>query len=252
MKDSADKEVHVRRFSVYRIIEHWLVAALFAVLVATGLSQKFYDLELSQWFVMTLGGIDAVRLSHRVAGTAFACLMIQHVLVAFCGVMLRRWQPSILIGKKDFTDALDNLKYYFGVTNRPARCDRYDYKQKFEYWGILTGGLIMLVTGLILWLPTLAARYLPGSVIPAAKALHTSVAMMIFLITALWHVYNSIFSPDVFPVDTAMFTGRISVDRMIREHPLEFERLYGFSLEDGELEVIRNDIKHGRRQETES
>ncbi len=252
MKDTAYKHIYVRRFSVYRIIEHWLVAALFAVLVATGLSQKFYGYGLSQWFVMTFGGIDALRLAHRVAGTMFACLMAQHLIVASGGVMLKKWPPSILTGRKDLTDALDNLKYYFGMTNRPARCDRYDYKQKFEYWGIVTGGLIMIATGLILWFPVFVAGYLPGSVIPAAKALHTNVAMMIFLITALWHVYNSIFSPDVFPVDTAMFTGRISAERMMREHPLEFERLYGFSLEDGELEVVINDIRHGRRREIRS
>ncbi len=192
------------------------------------------------------------RIIHRIAGTMFACLAAQHIVAASCGVMLKKWPSSILTGRKDFADAMDNLKYYFGMTNRPARCDRYDYKQKVEYWGILAGGLIMIATGLTLWFPTFVAAYMPGSVIPAAKALHTNVAMMIFLITALWHVYNSIFSPDVFPVDTAMFTGKISVDRMMKEHPIEFERLYGFSLEDGELEVIRNDIRHGKRRETGS
>lgn len=246
MKDKRERDIYVKRFSAYRIIEHWLVAALFVLLVATGLSQKFYWFELSQWFVMTLGGIDAVRLLHRIAGTMFAFVMTEHIIVGSYGVMRKKWPPSILAGRRDLMDAVDNFKYYFGMTNRPARCDRYDYKQKFEYWGILTGGLIMVATGLTLWFPVLVAEYLPGAVIPAAKALHTNVAMMIFLITALWHIYNSIFSPDVFPVDTSIFTGRISVDRMMREHPIEFERLYGFSLEDGELEVIRNDIRHGR------
>jgi formate dehydrogenase subunit gamma len=250
MKDGIDRDLYVKRFSIYRIIEHWLVAVLFAILVTTGLSQKFYESGFSQWFVISLGGIDVVRIVHRAAGAVFGCLLLQHIIVASCGVILKKWQPSILIGKKDFTDLIDNLKYYFGVTNVPARCDRYDYKQKFEYWGIFAGGLIMITTGLTLWFPTTAARYLPGSVIPAAKALHSNVAMMIFLITALWHVYNSIFSPDVFPIDMVMFTGRISTDRMMREHPLEFERFYGCSLEDGELGAVKDKIREERRQET--
>ncbi len=227
MKHCSENKVYVRRFSPYRIVEHWLVAAVFIVLVSTGLSQKFHAMDISQWFVMTFGGIDRVRIYHRVAGILFSCFAAQHIFVAFWGVLGRRWEPSILITPKDFVDAVENLRYYFGLANNPARCGRYDYKQKFEYWGILAGGLVMIATGLTLWFPALTARFLPGSIIPAAKALHTNVAMMIFLIVALWHVYNAIFSPEVFPIDAAMFTGQISKERMIREHPLEYEAKFG-------------------------
>ncbi len=231
MKNGVDNKVYVRRFSLYRIIEHWVVAAVFIALVTTGLSQRFYTFDISQWFVITLGGIDSVRLIHRVNGFLLVCLTIQHVAVAFWGVLLRKWTPAILITSSDFSDAVDNLKYYFGLTNQPAMCGRYDYKQKFEYWGILAGGLVMIMTGLTLWFPVFFARILPGSIIPAAKALHTNVAMMIFLIIALWHIYNAIFSPEVFPMDTVMFTGKISKARLMREHPLEYEQIFGVSAE---------------------
>lgn len=251
MKDTTTGNEYVKRFSLYRIIEHWLAAAVFTALVATGLSQKFYGFALSQWFVINLGGIDMVRLVHRVNGVVFICLIAQHVLVASYGVLFRKWRPSMLISKNDFTDAVDNLKYYFGRINRPARCDRYDYKQKFEYWGILAGGLIMIGTGLTLWFPIYVAQILPGSIIPAAKALHTNVAMMIFLIIAIWHIYNSIFSPEVFPLDTVIFTGKISLDRMMREHPIEFERLFGVSLDETKHEIVsRNNLRQERQQES--
>ena len=251
MRETEAENRYVQRFSLYRIIEHWLVAVVFVVLVATGLSQKFYSFELSQWFVITLGGIDAVRLAHRISGVFFALLIAQHVIVASYGVLFRKWRPSILVNKKDFKDAIDNLKYYFGLTNQPARCDRYDYKQKFEYWGILAGGLIMIVTGLTLWFPIVVARFLPGSIIPAAKALHSSVAMMIFLIVAIWHIYNSIFSPEVFPLDTVIFTGKIPRDRMRREHPEEYERLFGVPPEEREHEMLSaGDLEEGSRQES--
>lgn len=250
MKEGTTGISHVKRFSLYRIIEHWLTAAVFVVLVVTGLSQKFYTFNLSQWFVMSLGGIDNIRLVHRVCGMIFVCLVTQHVLIAFFGVIGKKWLPSMLITRKDFTDAVDNLKYYFGLTNSQARCGRYDYKQKFEYWGILAGGLIMVATGLTLWFPSFVAGFLPGSIIPAAKALHTNVAMMIFLIIALWHIYNSIFSPEVFPLDLAIITGRISLDRMMREHPIEFERLFGVSIGEGENGVAAPQMREERRQES--
>ena len=68
-----------------------------------------------------------------------------------------------------------------------------------------------------------------GEFIPAAKALHTNEALLAFLVIVIWHIYNAIFSPEVFPVDTVMFTGRISKERMMHEHPIEYERLFGVS-----------------------
>ncbi len=222
----------IKRFGPYRIVEHQAAMVTFAVLVITGLSQKFHEFGLSQWVIINLGGIDIVRLIHRYTGIVFGILTIIHITIASIGIIFRRWPASMVINKKDFTDAIDNLKYYFGITDRPAQCDRYDYKQKFEYWGVVIGGLLMIVTGLILWFPTDVVKYFPGEFIPAAKAAHTNEALLAFLVIIVWHLYNSVFSPEVFPLDTSIFTGKISVGRMKHEHPLEYERLTGESLED--------------------
>lgn len=219
--------VYIKRFGVLRIIEHWINAILFAILVITGLSQKFYNLEISHWIIVKLGGINMTRLIHRYTGLLFSLLVFQHIVVASFGVVFRRWPASIIITKKDFTDAITNLKYYFGFTDHPALCDRYDYRQKFEYWGVILGGLIMIVTGFILWYPTIFAKYLPGQIIPAAKAAHTNEALLAFLVIVTWHIYNSVFSPEVFPIDTCIFTGYISRERMLHEHPLELARIEG-------------------------
>lgn len=217
----------IKRFSLFRIFEHQANMIIFGVLVITGLSQKFHEYSLSQWLIISLGGVDTVRVIHRYSGLFFALLTLTHIMVASAGVIFRRWQATMVINKKDFTDAIENLRYYFGITDRPAQCDRYDYKQKFEYWGVVVGGLLMIVTGFILWFPTVIVRLLPGEFIPAAKAAHTNEALLAFLVIVTWHLYNAIFSPEVFPLDTSIFTGKISEERMKHEHPLEFERLTG-------------------------
>jgi formate dehydrogenase gamma subunit len=219
----------IRRFSNYRIIEHQLNMTAFAILVITGLSQKFHGYNLSQWIIINLGGVDAVRLIHRYAGVCFTVLTIGHIIIASAGVVFWKWPASMVVNRKDFTDAIENIRYYFGTTDHPARCDRYDYKQKFEYWGVVVGGLLMIATGLILWFPAGVVKYLPGELIPAAKAAHTNEALLAFLVIIVWHLYNAIFSPEVFPLDTAIFTGKISVSRMKHEHPLEYERITGES-----------------------
>ena len=226
---TANRE-YIKRFGPARLIEHWLNAGTFIMLVITGLAQKFHGYGISQWIIMTFGGIDTTRLVHRYCGVALTILTFQHILVASFGILFKKWQPSMVIHLKDFRDAIDNIRYYLGLSEQPARCDRYDYKQKFEYWGVVVGGMLMAATGLALWFPTMVTRLLPGQLIPVSKALHSNEALLAFLVIVTWHIYNAIFSPEVLPLDTVIFTGKISRERMIHEHPLEYERMFGVKL----------------------
>jgi len=229
----SNNDEYIVRFGIFRRIEHHLNAIVFFILVVTGLAQRYYESTWADWVIRTLGGIDSTRLVHRYSGLLMGLLVLQHIAIAFHGLMFRNWRPSIVINKNDFQHALTNLKYYFGFIDHPARCDRYDYKQKFEYWGVVLGGILMTVTGLILWFPVQFFNllpFLPGQVIPAAKVTHSNEAMLAFLVIVIWHIYNAVFSPEVFPLDTTIFTGRISKTRMKHEHPLEYERITGESL----------------------
>ncbi len=169
-----EENTRIRRFGTYRIIEHYFIMITFSILVLTGLSQKFHEFELSHWIIIKLGGIDMARFIHRCTGLVLTVATVQHIAVASIGLVFRKWPASMVINMKDFTDAIDNIKYYFGVTNSPALCDRYDYKQKFEYWGVVVGGVLMIFTGIILWFPTLVASYLPGELRQRTPMRHCS------------------------------------------------------------------------------
>lgn len=227
------KQAHIQRFSAFRCVEHHLGALLFFLLALTGLAQKFHDSSWAIAVIQALGGIDTSRLVHRSAGVLFALLVVQHLVVASFGVLFKNWRPSMVINKKDFQDAYTNLRYYFGMCEHPARCDRYDYKQKFEYWGVVLGGGLMVATGFVLWFPTELFHwfpFMPGQIIPAAKAAHTNEAVLAFLVIVIWHIYNAVFSPEVFPLDTTIFSRRITTERMVHEHPLEYARRTGEKL----------------------
>ncbi len=111
-------------------------------------------------------------------------------------------------------------------------CDRYNYRQKFDYWSVLISSIIIIITGLILWFPIFFTKFLPGEIIPAAHVMHTNQGMVVFIIIAVWHIYNSVFSPDVFPIDTVIFTGYIPRVRMIQEHPIELSIIEDRDIED--------------------
>jgi formate dehydrogenase subunit gamma len=222
-----ESDMYVLRFSWWARLQHAAVILLFGMLLLTGMPQKWPYLELSRRIIEHLGGIFAVRWLHRAAGVAFCGLLLAHLVVAIGGALSRRIQPSMLLARKDFRDALDFLRYCTGYAEEPPRFGRFDYRQKFEYWGMVFGGVVMAVTGFILYFPIAVSRLLPAELIPAAKAMHSYEALLAFLIVLVWHLFAVILSPEVFPIDTTIFTGRIRKDRLRHEHPLEYEDLFG-------------------------
>jgi formate dehydrogenase gamma subunit len=223
----APAEGSVVRFSRWARLQHAAVIVLFGALLLTGLPQKWPYAEASRFIIDHLGGIFAIRWLHRAAGFAFSLLLVVHVTIAVVGLLTRRIPPSMLLSRKDFRDAIDFLRYCTGYTHEPPRFGRYDYRQKFEYWGMVFGGVVMAVTGFVLYAPIAVSRVLPAELIPAAKIMHSYEALLAFLIVLVWHLFAVILSPEVFPLDTTIFTGRISTQRLRHEHPLEYEEIFG-------------------------
>ena len=216
----------VVRFGARDRIEHLLVIVIFFLLALTGLPQKFHEAALSKFIVDALGGIAQVRYLHRTAGVIFAVMTLVHLVTVLAGVVTGRSSLAMVPGAKDFRDAVTTLRYYLRISDERAQFDRFDYKEKFEYWGIVFGGLIMITTGFALLYPIEATRLLPGQLIPAAKVAHGNEGLMAFLVVILWHIYNVVFAPEVFPGSKTIFTGKISRERMRHEHPLEYARMF--------------------------
>lgn len=221
------KHRYFTRFSARQRAEHFIIMVLFLILALTGFPQKFFDAGWAQWLILHLGGIDRVRWIHRTSGIFFAVGATLHLGIVLSLAMMKRIQLNMIPTKKDFRDAIVTLRYYLGLSEQQAEFDRYDYRQKFEYWGLVLGGIVMIMTGFILYFPTFFARLLPGQVIPAAKVAHSNEGLMAFLVVIIWHVYNAHMNPDVFPFDASIFTGKVSEERMQMEHPLEYARLVG-------------------------
>jgi len=228
---------YIVRFSVRQRVEHAAVMTLFLVLAITGFPQKFYDAGWAAAFVDLIGGIGRLRWIHRAAGIVFAVLSVGHLAALVFETATGRVAMSMIPTRKDFIDVIQQLRYYLRLSETHARFDRFDYREKFEYWGLVFGGLIMVTTGFVLYFPIALTRYLPGELIPVAKVAHSNEGLMAFLVVIIWHIYNAHFAPDIFPFNKTIFTGRISIEHLKKEHPLEYERLFPDAA--GETEVRR-------------
>lgn len=221
-----DAVEYVVRFSPWARFQHAAIIVLFTLLLVTGMPQKWPESAVSLWVVDHLGGIFATRWLHRAVGVVFTVLVFAHLAVAITGVLSRRMKPTMLLGKGDFKDAIDNLRYYAGYSTTAPKFGRYDYRQKFEYWGLIFGSLVMVVTGFILYFPIAVSRALPAELIPAAKVMHSYEALFAFLIVLVWHIAGAHLAPEAFPIDTSIFTGKIRKEKLRHEHALEYEELF--------------------------
>lgn len=215
------------RFSLSQRIEHLMTMISFSVLAITGIPQKYHDASWAQWIIINLGGIDSTRFIHRFFAYLFAISAIYHLGYVSYRVLLRRARPTMIPTLKDARDAVTMLRYSLGIGAEPPKFDRFDYRQKFEYWGLVFGGIIMGFTGVVLMYPMWVTQLLPGQVVAAAKEFHTNEALLALLTITIWHLYGAHFGPGRFPIDTSIFTGRISRKRMEEEHSLELERFEG-------------------------
>ncbi len=222
----------VVRFTPWARFQHAAVILLFGLLLLTGLPQEWPYAGASVWLIDHLGGVFAVRWLHRAAGIGFACLVAAHLIVVITGIVSGRIRPSMLLTGRDFQDAIDNLKYCMGRIDTPPKFGRFDYRQKFEYWGLIFGSLIMVATGFILYFPIVISRLLPAELIPAAKVMHSYEALFALLIVLVWHMAGAHLSPEAFPIDTSIFTGKVRKEKLRHEHALEYEELFPEPLAD--------------------
>lgn len=218
---------YLQRFSRWQRLQHFCVMILFTLLCFTGLPQKFYDAGWAASVLGFFGGIDRARWIHRACGLSFTALMVVHFAVEIFKLLQGRGSLSLVPNRRDFSDAIVTLRYYLGLSDQQARFDRFDYRQKFEYWGLVLGSVLVVSTGLVLLYPVEVTNWLPGTVVPVAMVAHSNEGLLAFLTILIWHIYNAHLNPDVFPFDTTIFTGRISLERMHHEHPRELERIEG-------------------------
>jgi len=215
------KEISTRseysRFNLSQRWEHVVLLVSFSTLAVTGLVQKFGGHIVSRAVLKGLGGINRVQQIHHWASYVLALLAVYHLLTLLYYWIVADVPARILPGKEDFRHFFLDLKYYLGLREEKAPYGRYSYPEKVEYFAVIWGTVIMAVTGFMLMNPLITVRIFPGESIPIAKAVHGAEAVLAVLAILVWHVYHV----HLRHFNRSIFTGSLSREEMIEEHPLE-------------------------------
>ena len=215
----------VIRMSLQFRVQHLLLTILLTVLAVTGFALMYHENSLAQWIIRMEGGVHNRGIVHRIAAVLLMANLVHHV---FYMLFSREGKPELrqlFITKRDIDDFLQSLRYNLGTAAEYPRFGKYGYKEKFQYWGAAAGIVLISLTGLMLWGEEFSMRLFPKFVLDLALIIHGYQGLLAFLILFLWHLYNVHLHPSVFPMNPSWITGKVSVEWLREEHPLEYEKL---------------------------
>jgi len=214
-----------RRFCANIRLQHFLLAVSTFLLIVTGLPLRFHDSAICKFIIFLLGGIQHSTVLHRMAAVGLMIVCVWHL----------GWLALTREGRRDFLELLPkpadvfgiihNIKYFLRLTNEKARFGRYSYIEKFDYWAVYWGVVIMVGSGLFLWFEQVVLLFLPKFVLDIAKEMHRDEALLATLAIVIWHMYNAHLNPHKFPGTLVMWNGLMTKEEMEEEHPLEYEQI---------------------------
>jgi cytochrome b subunit of formate dehydrogenase len=228
----------VSRFSRTQVAVHAIVIVTFLTLAATGLPLKFHASAWVRPLASLMGGIGTTRVLHRLAavltfgyfGFHVASLLYRGLVKKEKG-LLWGWRSMVPRGK-DLRDLWAHMRWFLYVGRRP-QLDRWAYWEKFDYFAVFWGVVIIGLSGLMLWLPGLFTRFLPGWMLNVAYVVHSDEALLAVGFIFVFHFFHTHLRPEAFPLDPVIFTGAMPLERLQQERPLEYQRLVAR----GELEA---------------
>ncbi|MCP5107855.1 MAG: hypothetical protein GY950_30990, partial [bacterium] len=228
------EERFLNRMTRFERANHFILFITFSLLVLTGFALKFPEAFWVKW-LFALGIKEAIRaFIHRFS----AVIMSLDLFFFFIYMLFRKrgkcFRREMFPGKRDFSDVFRDVKFYLGLSKDKTapRYTVFNYGEKFEFWALMWGTVVMVVSGLILWFPKAIPGSWPAWMIPVARTFHYYEALLATLAILIWHGFNTILHPAEYPMNTSWLTGHITKDEA--HHHFEDEAIEKMKKKKGE------------------
>jgi len=239
-----DDELYTR-FTPFERFLHLLVVTSFLLLVITGMPLKFYYTDWAKTIFGLIGGAQVARTLHHFGAIVTFAYFVLHLGELVISLWQRRaslrnpetkrfelrrvWSAvfgpdSMVPSLQDWRDFVAHQKWFFGKGPRP-QFDRWTYWERFDYFAVFWGIFAIGVSGLIMWFPKFFTLFLPGWIINIALLVHSDEALLAAGFIFTFHFFNTHFRIEKFPMDTVIFSGRISKTELLHERRRWYDRL---------------------------
>jgi formate dehydrogenase gamma subunit len=209
------------RFSVSQRWEHAVLLLCIAILLATGLPQKYNTSSWSQAIISSPERLNTIQQIHHITALVLSALVLYHLGSAIYLIARRRLSGDLLPTFQDVKDAWNMILYLIYVKKQKPPFGKYNFEQKVTYWFLFFSIGIMIVSGYFMWFPEAITRVLPGGVIPGAIMAHSTEAIVTAIFIILWHFYHV----HIERLNLSIFSGWLNEEDMRTYHALEYERL---------------------------
>jgi cytochrome b subunit of formate dehydrogenase len=228
-EQSGAKERYFTRFTRAQRILHAVLFSTFLGLAATGLPLRFSESIWARGLAGGVGGFGAILFFHKLCAVVLTLAFAIHLKDIFTRGVIHRekgifWGPTSMVANwKDVKDLFGHLRWMVGLGPKP-RFERYAYWEKFDYWAVFWGMIVIGFSGYCMWFAPFFARFLPGWALNAVLVIHSDEALLAILFIFSIHFVNTHLRPDSFPMDLVVFTGVESEEEFKLKRPDEYKR----------------------------
>jgi len=191
----------------------------FIILVITGFSLRSNESWITRLFFGYKHGFSVRGILHRAAAVMLIIATGWHVLYLFTQ-RGRQFFKDMIPKIKDIKDLFQFFLYNFGFSKKKPLFERFGYVEKAEYWALIWGNIVMIFTGLLLWFDNFFVNIFPQKLLEIALVIHFYEAILASLAILVWHLYSTVFNPEVYPMNTSWVNGKMPRDMFEHEHPL--------------------------------
>jgi cytochrome b subunit of formate dehydrogenase len=233
MESREKSHAEVRHFMRFTRAQRYLHAALFSSflgLAGTGLPLRFSESIWARGLAKGVGGFGAILFFHKFCALVLTVAFLIHLKeIVTRGIIHREkgifWGATSMVANwKDVKDLFGHIRWFLGLGPKP-KFDRYAYWEKFDYWAVFWGMIVIGFSGYAMWFAPFFARFLPGWALNAVLVIHSEEGLLAILFIFSIHFVNTHLRPDSFPMDLVVFTGVESEEEFKTKRPLEYQRL---------------------------
>jgi cytochrome b subunit of formate dehydrogenase len=224
------QEKYYVRFTLPQRYLHAVLFTSFLGLAATGLPMRFSDNPAARLFANAVGGFGAILFFHKFCAIILTLAFLYHLRDLATRAFIHKekgmfWGPTSMVANwKDVQDLVGHIRWFLGLGPKP-KFDRYAYWEKFDYWAVFWGMIVIGFSGYAMWFAPFFARFLPGWALNAVLVVHGEEALLAILFIFSIHFVNTHLRPDSFPMDMVIFSGKESEEEFKEKRPLEYARL---------------------------